>query len=151
MMKIIAVFAALLALTNAFAPPLNTKSTTSLSMGLSNLEEVLQQQKEAETKKTNRGIIAASAGVMPAIFSSAAAMATEGTNEPFGVDDIRVLGVLFFVHWALLSAYLGQYGDDIGEGEDFFGEIDYTATNSGRQLGLYDEMTKDIKRSAGKL
>ena len=146
-MKIVAVILAFVASANAFAPSsfgaVHTKST-SLSMGR-NLEEVLKQP------ESKRGIIAASAGVLPTIFSSAAAIATEGTNEPFGVDDVRLLGVLFLVHWGLLTAYLGQYGDDIGEGEDFFGEIDYTATNTGRQLGLYDEMTKDIKRSAGKL
>merc|ERR1712071_353436 len=113
--------------------------STSLSMGMK-LPEGL-----------NRGVAAVSAGVMPVIFSSAAAMATDGTNEAFGVDDIRLLGVLFVVHLGLLSAYLGQYGDDIvGEDGDFFGEIDYTSTNNGRQLGLYDEMTKDIKRGGQK-
>ncbi|KAL7581171.1 hypothetical protein ACA910_005960 [Epithemia clementina (nom. ined.)] len=61
----------------------------------------------------------------PAILSTSSALATDGTSEWYGVDDLRLLGVLFLGHWFILTLWYQQYSK-FDESEDFFGEIDYT-------------------------
>jgi hypothetical protein len=78
-----------------------------------------------KTPEVSTGVVAAIAGVMPAIMASTAAVATEGTGEWFGIDDNRLLGVLFLGHWFILTLWTQQY-KNYDESEDFFGEIDYT-------------------------
>ena len=60
------------------------------------------------------------AGAIPAAVIPSMAMATEGTNEWLGVDDLRLLAVLFFGHWAILSLYLnwskGFDEEEVSEG-----------------------------------
>mmetsp|Transcript_8063 Transcript_8063/g.7896 ORF Transcript_8063/g.7896 Transcript_8063/m.7896 type:complete len:123 (-) Transcript_8063:168-536(-) len=116
MMKtIIALLVTLLASASAFAPMQQTVArvaTTSLSMA-------------SQSPELKKGIIATVAAAVPTVFTSVAAMATDGTNEWFGVDDTCLLAVLFVVHWGILTLWLQQYGD-ADEEEDFFGEIDYT-------------------------
>merc|ERR1740130_1417867 len=110
----------LLASASAFAPVMQQTvgrvATTSLSMAA---------QSSSTPELVKKGIIATVAAAVPTVFTSVAAMATEGTNEWFGVDDTRLLAVLFVVHWGILTLYLQEYGN-ADEEEDFFGEIDYT-------------------------
>jgi len=117
MMKTIFAFLALLVSANAFVPV-----NQAAAFGVRQAAAPLSMALNAVPKS---GIIAGLAGAVPAILSSTAAVATEGTNEWFGVDDLRLLAVLFVVHWAILSLWLQQFGN-YDESEDFFGEIDYT-------------------------
>lgn len=80
-----------------------------------------------QAPEVKKSVVAAIAGAMPAVLASTAAVATDGTNEWFGVDDLRLLGVLFIGHWFILTLWYQQYGK-YDESEDFFGEIDYTTS-----------------------
>ncbi|KAL7497576.1 hypothetical protein ACHAWT_005780 [Skeletonema menzelii] len=114
MMKTIFALLALFASASAFVP---STSAPVVKTALS----AVQQPDAVKTIST------VAAGFMPAILSSSAAMATEGTNEWFGVDDLRLLAVLFAGHYFILSLWLGQYGNATEDDDaDFFGEIDYT-------------------------
>ena len=116
-MKSIFALLALFASASAFAPVQQAavrQAVAPLSMAM-------------QSPEVKNGLLAGVAGFMPAILSSTAAVATEGTGEWFGVDDIRLLAVLFVVHWAILTLWLQQFGD-YDEAEDFFGEIDYTGS-----------------------
>lgn len=113
---LVALFA-LFASAQAFAPVAQT------SFGVRS--SVAPLQMAINTPELRKGIATAAAGFMPAILSSTAAVATEGTGEWFGVDDTRLLAVLFVGHLAILTLWLGQYGD-ADEDDDFFGEIDYS-------------------------
>merc|ERR1719312_146796 len=115
--QILVAFFAMFASAQAFAPVAQT------AFGARTIVAPLQMALEAP--ELRKGFAAAAAGFMPAILSSTAAVATEGTNEWFGVDDTRLLAVLFVGHLAILSLWLGQYGD-ADEDDDFFGEIDYS-------------------------
>mmetsp|Transcript_60823 Transcript_60823/g.84614 ORF Transcript_60823/g.84614 Transcript_60823/m.84614 type:complete len:118 (+) Transcript_60823:2-355(+) len=115
-MKSIFALFALLASASAFAPvnQVARQAAPALSMAM-------------QSPEIKKGLIAGVAGFVPAILSSTAAVATEGTSEWFGVDDGRLLAVLFIVHWAILGLWLQQFGD-YDEDTDFFGEIDYTGS-----------------------
>mmetsp|Transcript_16943 Transcript_16943/g.21939 ORF Transcript_16943/g.21939 Transcript_16943/m.21939 type:complete len:117 (+) Transcript_16943:55-405(+) len=114
MMKTVFALLALFASASAFVP----------SQSANVVKTALSASSQPQVMKT---VSTVAAGFMPAILSSTAAVATEGTNEWFGVDDIRLLAVLFAGHFFILSLWLGQYGDATEDDDaDFFGEIDYT-------------------------
>lgn len=125
MMKLIVTLLALFASASAFVQP-----STSAAFGVAR-QAAAPLSMAMQAPEINKGVLAGVAGFVPAILSSSAALATDGTNEWFGVDDTRLLAVLFVVHWAILTLWLQQYGN-YDEADDFFGEIDYTG-NSGKK------------------
>mmetsp|Transcript_24324 Transcript_24324/g.36992 ORF Transcript_24324/g.36992 Transcript_24324/m.36992 type:complete len:116 (+) Transcript_24324:75-422(+) len=113
MMKTIFALLAIFASASAFVP--------------SQSANVVKTALSATSPNMMKTVSTAAAGFVPAILTSSAALATDGTNEWFGVDDIRLLAVLFAGHFFILSLWLGQYGDATEDDDaDFFGEIDYT-------------------------
>jgi len=114
MMKTIFALLAIFASASAFVP----------SQSVNVVKTALSASSTPDVMKT---VSTVAAGFVPAILTSSAALATDGTNEWFGVDDIRLLAVLFAGHFFILSLWLGQYGDATEDDDaDFFGEIDYT-------------------------
>ncbi|KAL3769715.1 hypothetical protein ACHAWU_005763 [Discostella pseudostelligera] len=120
MMKTIFALLALFASASAFVP----SQSGVYALLATVVKTALSAANQPEVMKTVSTI---AAGFMPAVLTSSAALATEGTNEWFGVDDLRLLAVLFAGHYFILSLWLGQYGKATEDDDaDFFGEIDYT-------------------------
>ena len=117
-MKQVFAFLAIIASASAFVTP-------STGFGIAKAAAPTTLKMAMETPELKKTIATAAAGFIPAIMTSSAALATEGTGEWFGVDDLRLLAVLFGGRLAILYIWLGQYGK-ASEETDFFGEIDYT-------------------------
>mmetsp|Transcript_19262 Transcript_19262/g.19547 ORF Transcript_19262/g.19547 Transcript_19262/m.19547 type:complete len:118 (-) Transcript_19262:99-452(-) len=115
MMKVFFALLSILASASAFVTP---------ATGFGLIKPVVETALNAvPVTELSAGFVAA-ANSVPAALSSIS-VATEGTGEWFGVDDLRLLAVLFVGHLGILTLWLQQYGD-AEEDTDFFGEIDYT-------------------------